>query len=62
MGFIERTSLPSLLRDAQVLSIWEGTTNVLCTDFVRAVLKSENKNHPLDSLNKFFLQIFERIG
>jgi len=32
--------LPQLLRDAQVLSIWEGTTNVLCADFVRAILKT----------------------
>jgi len=40
MGFIERTGLPNLLRDAQVLSIWEGTTNVLCGDFVRAILKN----------------------
>ncbi|MGH8321323.1 MAG: acyl-CoA dehydrogenase family protein, partial [Gammaproteobacteria bacterium] len=28
-GYIEDTGLPSLLRDCQVLSIWEGTTNVL---------------------------------
>lgn len=39
MGYIEGTMLPTLLRDAQVLSIWEGTTNVLCHDFVRALLK-----------------------
>lgn len=58
MGFIERTALPNLLRDAQVLSIWEGTTNVLCSDFMRAILKQENKQKPLDSLNKFFLDIF----
>lgn len=39
MGYIEGTMLPTLLRDAQVLSIWEGTTNVLCYDFVRALMK-----------------------
>ena len=39
MGYIEGSMLPTLLRDAQVLSIWEGTTNVLCYDFVRALLK-----------------------
>jgi acyl-CoA dehydrogenase len=39
MGYIEGTMLPTLMRDAQVLSIWEGTTNVLCYDFVRALLK-----------------------
>jgi putative acyl-CoA dehydrogenase len=62
MGFIGRTGLPNLLKDAQVLSIWEGTTNVLCSDFVRAILKVENRVKPIDSLNKFFLQIFERIA
>jgi alkylation response protein AidB-like acyl-CoA dehydrogenase len=36
-GYIEDTGLPRLLRDAQVLPIWEGTTNVLAIDVVRAV-------------------------
>ena len=31
-GYVEDTGLPSLLRDAQVLPIWEGTTNVLALD------------------------------
>jgi alkylation response protein AidB-like acyl-CoA dehydrogenase len=31
-GYIEDTGLPQLLRDAQVLPIWEGTTNVLSLD------------------------------
>jgi acyl-CoA dehydrogenase len=31
-GYVEDTGLPVLLRDAQVLSIWEGTTNVLSLD------------------------------
>ena len=58
MGFIEGTMLPTLLRDAQVLSIWEGTTNVLCHDFVRALLKKENSVMPLQSLIKFFTGVF----
>lgn len=36
-GYIEDTGLPMLLRDVQVLSIWEGTTNVLALDLLRAV-------------------------
>ncbi|ABX06041.1 MAG TPA: acyl-CoA dehydrogenase [Herpetosiphon sp.] len=36
-GYVEDTGLPSLLRDAQVLSIWEGTTNVLALDSLRAL-------------------------
>ncbi|MBV6418571.1 MAG: putative acyl-CoA dehydrogenase AidB [Steroidobacteraceae bacterium] len=31
-GYLEDTMLPVLLRDAQVLPIWEGTTNVLSLD------------------------------
>ena len=31
-GYVEDTGLPALLRDAQVLPIWEGTTNVLALD------------------------------
>jgi acyl-CoA dehydrogenase len=40
-GYIEDTHLPVLLRDAQVLPIWEGTTNVLSLDTLRA-LKAED--------------------
>jgi putative acyl-CoA dehydrogenase len=36
-GYIEDTGLPRLLRDAQVLPIWEGTTNVLSLDVWRAI-------------------------
>lgn len=36
-GYVEDTGLPVLLRDAQVLSIWEGTTNVLSLDLLRAM-------------------------
>jgi acyl-CoA dehydrogenase len=36
-GYIEDTHLPVLLRDAQVLPIWEGTTNVLSLDTLRAL-------------------------
>ncbi|MDB4951556.1 MAG: Acyl-CoA dehydrogenase domain protein [Gemmatimonadetes bacterium] len=36
-GYVEDTGLPALLRDSQVLSIWEGTTNVLSLDVLRAL-------------------------
>jgi len=36
-GYVEDTGLPALLRDAQVLPIWEGTTNVLALDLLRAL-------------------------
>src|SRR5262249_17370039 len=38
-GYVEDTGLPVLLRDAQVLPIWEGTTNVLSLDALRAVAR-----------------------
>ncbi len=38
-GYIEDTGLPRLYRDAQVLPIWEGTTNVLSLDTLRAIAK-----------------------
>eukprot|EP00026_Physarum_polycephalum_P003279 Phypoly_transcript_03289.p1 GENE.Phypoly_transcript_03289~~Phypoly_transcript_03289.p1 ORF type:complete len:598 (+),score=74.08 Phypoly_transcript_03289:129-1922(+) len=34
-GYMEDSDMPRLLRDAQVLSIWEGTTNVLAMDVWR---------------------------
>jgi len=37
-GYVEDTGLPALLRDTQVLPIWEGTTNVLALD---ALLRGE---------------------
>ena len=42
-GYVEDTGLPVLLRDSQVLPIWEGTTNVLALDTLRA-LQSGDKD------------------
>jgi acyl-CoA dehydrogenase len=36
-GYVEETGIPRLLRDAQVLPIWEGTTNVLAVDVLRGL-------------------------
>lgn len=36
-GYVNDTGLPRLLADAQVLPIWEGTTNVLSLDTLRAL-------------------------
>ena len=40
-GYIENTHIPVLLRDAQVLPIWEGTTNVLALDTLRALQREQ---------------------
>lgn len=42
-GYIEDTGLPGLMRDAQVLPIWEGTTNVLSLDVLRSISKSHGQ-------------------
>merc|ERR1719189_2654535 len=39
-GYIEDTGLPGLLRDVQVLPIWEGTSSVMSLDVVRALQKT----------------------
>lgn len=38
-GYVEDTGLPRIVADAQVLPIWEGTTNVLSVDTLRALAK-----------------------
>jgi putative acyl-CoA dehydrogenase len=45
-GYVEDTGLPVLLRDSQVLTIWEGTTNVLSLDVLRVLRRDD----PLEAL------------
>jgi acyl-CoA dehydrogenase len=73
-GYVEDTGLPVLLRDSQVLPIWEGTTNVLALDTLRAlnddslrafssVAKSCNDQTVLSALDhatSWFTQISDR--
>jgi alkylation response protein AidB-like acyl-CoA dehydrogenase len=40
-GYVEDTGLPRLLRDAQVLPIWEGTTNVLSLEVRRGLIAGQ---------------------
>lgn len=54
-GYIEDTGIPSFLRDAQVLPIWEGTSSVMSLDVLRAIEKS--KGEVLTSLNKRICEI-----
>ncbi|HWH31819.1 MAG TPA: acyl-CoA dehydrogenase family protein [Egibacteraceae bacterium] len=49
-GYIEDTGLPQLLRNAQVLPIWEGTTNVLSLDLLRATVKENALSALLEDL------------
>jgi hypothetical protein len=41
---MENSRMPVILRDAQVLTIWEGTTNILSLDFVNDIFKNFKEN------------------
>jgi len=49
-GYVEDTGLPELLRDAQVLAIWEGTTNVLALEVYRAIHRADALAPTLEAL------------
>lgn len=50
-GYVEDTGIPRLLRDAQVLPIWEGTTNVLSLDVLRVLSRHGACNAYFDRLD-----------
>jgi alkylation response protein AidB-like acyl-CoA dehydrogenase len=49
-GYIEESPMPRLLRDAQVLPIWEGTTNILVLDALRVARKEHGHELMLDRI------------
>ncbi|MEQ9495485.1 MAG: acyl-CoA dehydrogenase family protein [Deltaproteobacteria bacterium] len=51
-GYVEDTGLPRLLADAQVLPIWEGTTNVLSLDTLRALAKDNSLGVVLQAIDR----------
>src|SRR5204863_3603671 len=56
-GYIEDTGIPTLLRDAQVLPIWEGTTNVLALDVLRVLTQIGGLQPWLSSLRLLTAQV-----
>jgi hypothetical protein len=54
-GYIEDFVTPRLLRDAQVLTVWEGTANILGLELIRLVNK-------FGAHDVFFRHIEERLG
>ena len=50
----EHLNISRLWRDCGVLPIWEGTTDVLSTDFIRAVKHPKGGKDSLDALEGFF--------
>ncbi|HEX6085903.1 MAG TPA: acyl-CoA dehydrogenase family protein, partial [Thermoanaerobaculia bacterium] len=53
-GYIEESPMPRLLRDAQVLPIWEGTTNILVLDALRVMHKEGTQELLLSRIRKQF--------
>ncbi|GHG76988.1 acyl-CoA dehydrogenase family protein [Comamonas sp. JC664] len=54
-GYVEDTGIPRIQADAQVLSIWEGTTNVLSLDALRALAK-------VGTLEAYFQEVETLMG
>jgi alkylation response protein AidB-like acyl-CoA dehydrogenase len=53
-GYVEDTGLPVLLRDAQVLPIWEGTTNVHALDTLRGIGSLESISPLISATTRMF--------
>lgn len=51
-GYVEDTGLPALLRDAQVLPIWEGTTNVLALETLRSFAREDAYRPVLEAVRR----------
>jgi acyl-CoA dehydrogenase len=51
-GYLEDSILPRLLRDVQVLPIWEGTTHILTLDVLRALAKERAHEAFFDRLGR----------
>ena len=56
-GYVEDTGLPMLLRDSQVFPIWEGTTNVLSLDALRAL----SSGGALDAFGKLLRELGQPV-
>lgn len=55
IGYLEDSGIPLLLRDNQVLPIWEGASNVQALDFLRA-LDSTGMDPLLDSVDNWLAE------
>lgn len=60
-GYIEDFVTPRLLRDAQVLTVWEGTANILALELIRLVTKFKAHDLFVDEM-KNRLSALEECG
>ncbi|KAL7894253.1 very-long-chain acyl-CoA dehydrogenase [Trichoderma sp. SZMC 28014] len=58
----EYLNIARLYRDCGVLPIWEGTTDVLSTDFIRALKRPETGVQSIDALDNIIKQAFAFRG
>lgn len=58
IGYLEDSGIPVMLRDTQTLSIWEGTTNVLSLDMLRAM----DKENGLIAFKEFAVKTLSGIN
>jgi len=61
-AYIEESVLPRLLRDAQVLPIWEGTTNIMVLDALRVARKEGGHEILLSRIQRQFPREAESLG
>lgn len=61
-AYIEESPLPRMLRDAQVLPIWEGTTNIMVLDALRVARKEGGHEILLSRIRKQLPREAEEIG
>ncbi len=61
-GYIEESPMPRLLRDAQVLPIWEGTTNILMLDALRVMSKDGSHELILSRTRQHFPQETDKLA
>jgi acyl-CoA dehydrogenase len=57
-GYIEEWSDPRLLRDAHLGSIWEGTSNIVALDVLRAIARDD----ALPALQRLLASLLENAG
>jgi alkylation response protein AidB-like acyl-CoA dehydrogenase len=61
-AYIEESPLPRILRDGQVLPIWEGTTNILVLDALRAARKENAHEMLLERTGRLFPRQSEALA
>lgn len=61
-GYIEDFVTPRLLRDAQVLTVWEGTANILGLEVLRLISKYSVHKFFIDKITHDLEQIPDEVG